>query len=68
MITSLARDVKPVVEFDVNNVDHRKEYFNFVQHNSWGQCKYRFTTRGYGITKGAIDRQLIEHYLRKEFK
>ena len=67
MISALEKVMRPLVEFDVNNSEHRQMYFEFIRTRSWGNCPYRFNAAGYGNTKGVIDNQLLEYYLKREF-
>lgn len=66
-MTALSKVMRPLVEFDVNNAEHRRLYFNFVKNSSWKDCPYRFKAKGYGNTKGTIDRKLLEFYISNEF-
>lgn len=64
----LATKVRPEVEFDPSNPEHRKLYGQFLKNKSWRHSPYRFITRpSYGIDKGVIDRKLLEYYTSKEF-
>jgi hypothetical protein len=67
MKSALDKVLRPLVEFDVNNSEHRNLYFSFIKNRSWGKCPYRFKTSGYGNTKGIIDCKLLEYYTAKEF-
>jgi hypothetical protein len=59
---------KPVVLFDVNNQEHRKDYAKFIQTGSWLHCDrhYEICTAG-GHSQGIIQRQLLEYYMTQEF-
>ena len=64
----LATKVRPEVEFDPTNSEHRKLYGLFLKNKSWRHSPIRFITRpSYGIDKGVIDRRLLEYYTNKEF-
>jgi hypothetical protein len=64
----LSKKVRPEVEFDVKNSEHRRLYSLFLNTHSWGHSPIRFITRpSYGIDKGVIDRKLLEYYTNKEF-
>lgn len=64
----LATKVRPEVEFDPSNAEHRKLYGLFLKNRSWRHSPIRFITRpSYGIDKGVIDRKLLEYYTKAEF-
>lgn len=68
MLRTLTNAMRPIVEFDASNQEHRKLYYNFLSTGSWGRCPYRFTVNNdFGIVKGIIDRRLIEYYMNSEF-
>jgi len=70
-MTLLSNQIRPAVEFDPANKEHRKWYREFLSTASWKDCPVRFTvvTEGdEGNTQAIIQRQLIQHYLDKEFK
>jgi hypothetical protein len=67
MAATLEKVRRPLVEFDVNNAEHRQFYFSFIKNHSWGKCPYIFKISGFGNTKGIIDRKLLEYYTSKEF-
>ena len=67
MKSTLNNALRPLVEFDVTNREHRNLYFSFIKNHSWGKCPYRFKTSGYGNTKGVIDQKLLEYYTSREF-
>jgi len=68
MLDSLYKHMRPIVEFDVDNREHRRLYFNFLKDKSWGKCPFRFVvSNSFGNPKGIIDRRIIEFYLNKEF-
>ena len=65
---TLAKQVRPEVEFDTNNSEHRRLYALFLKNRSWGHSPIRFITKpSYGIDKGVIDRKLLEYYTNREF-
>ena len=60
---------RPLVAFDVTNSEHRKHYYNFVKHRTWGRCPVRFICpddTGHDLVS-IIQRLMIEHYINKEF-
>jgi hypothetical protein len=67
MAATLEKVRRPLVEFDVNNVEHRQFYFSFIKNNSWGNCPYRFSVKGYGNIKGGIDSKMLIYYVCNEF-
>ena len=60
---------RPLVAFDPANKDHRRWYYMFQEHKSWGHCPVRFICPndvGYDLTI-VIREQLIKYYVEKEF-
>ena len=60
---------RPLVAFDPANKDHRRWYYMFQEHKSWGHCPVRFICPndvGYDLTIIIRD-QLIQYYVKKEF-
>jgi hypothetical protein len=60
---------RQVVQFDASNLEHRKEYAKFIKSKSWGYCPVRFAVLGSRtdlVTQ--IERDLVDHYVLKEFK
>lgn len=59
---------KPVVLFDVNNKDHRRDYAKFIQTGSWAHCDRHYEIYNVGgHSQGMIQRQLLEFYMAQEF-
>ena len=61
---------RPLVAFDPADKQHRKWYFEFIQHNTWGRCPVRFicpNQSGMDLVK-MIQQQLVDYYVKKEFK
>ena len=61
---------RPLVAFDVTNKEHRAIYYQFVKEKSWGHSPYRFIVpddHGWDLIT-MIQRQLLDYYVRKEFK
>ncbi len=61
---------RPLVAFDPSNKEHRRWYHEFVEYGGWGKCPVRFICphdNGYDLTI-MIRNELIEYYVRKEFK
>jgi hypothetical protein len=61
---------RPLVAFDATNKEHRRFYYQFLKHNTWGLCPVRFICpeeSGSDLVK-MIQKQLIEYYVSQEFK
>jgi hypothetical protein len=61
---------RPLVAFDPENKDHRRWYHEFLEYQGWGTCPVRFICPndiGHDLTI-MIRNELIEYYVRKEFK
>lgn len=59
---------RPWVAFEVNNRQHRKWYFEFVKHNTWGRCPVRFISpEDHGNLVMMIQEQLTKYYTEREF-
>ena len=59
---------RPFTVFDPSNKEHRKYYHDYVKHNTWSRCPYRFIvpdTHGDLITM--IQRSLVRFYSEHEF-
>ena len=68
MKLALAKTLRPEVEFEPGNPEHRRLYALFLKNRSWGHSPIRFiTTPSYGIDKGVMDRKLLEYYTNIEF-
>lgn len=59
---------RPIVEFDVENVDHRRWLGEFTINRKWGNCPVRFSAIGAGNTVAQMQLKLLEYYTRKEFR
>jgi hypothetical protein len=56
------------VVFDAQNKDHRKWFANFNKTGAWGRCPVRFVVNDdHGDLITQIQRELIAHYVGKEF-
>jgi hypothetical protein len=65
----LRKALKPVVDFDVTNKEHRQLYYKFLTINSWKDCPVVFSIKGqYTDCVRMISTVLLEHYMKKEFK
>lgn len=59
---------RPWVVFEPGNRQHRKWYFEFVKHNTWGRCPVRFMVpEDHGNLVMMIQEQLTKFYTEKEF-
>lgn len=66
--SKLKQCLKPVVEFDPTNAEHRLAVKNFLDSNSWRGCPVTFKAPHYGNTLGYIQRVMLEYYTSNEFK
>jgi hypothetical protein len=61
---------RPLVAFNPDNKEHRRFYYEFLEHNTWGHCPVRFICpeeSGSDLVK-MIQTQMVEYYIRQEFK
>jgi len=59
---------RPWVAFDETNKQHRRWYFEFVKHNTWGRCPVRFiVSDDHGDLLQMIQRRLNQYYTEREF-
>lgn len=59
---------RPWVAFNADNRQHRKWYFEFVKHGTWGRCPVRFIVPDdHGDLLTMIQRRLNEFYTQREF-
>ncbi len=59
---------RPWVAFDEQNRQHRKWYFEFVKHGTWGRCPVRFiVSDDHGDLLTMIQRRLNQYYTQREF-
>lgn len=60
---------RPTVEFDVNDVEHRRQYLMFIQTNSWSKCPVRFKVDPqYTDVVSMINAKISEFYLSNDAK
>ena len=60
---------RPWVVFDATNKDHRRWFADFNKHRTWSNCPVRFVVNDdHGDLITMIQRELIQHYVDKEFK
>ena len=56
------------VVFNAQNKEHRKWFANFNKTGAWGNCPVRFVVNDdHGDLITQIQRELIAHYVSKEF-
>lgn len=56
------------VVFDAKNKEHRRWFADFNKTGAWGQCPVRFVVNDdHGDLITQIQRELIAHYVSKEF-
>ena len=59
---------RPWTVFDANNNEHRRWYYEFVQHRSWSRCPYRFIVpEDHGDLITMCQRALVKYYVEHEF-
>jgi len=60
---------RPWVVFNAQDKEHRQWFANFNKTGAWGQCPVRFVVNDdHGDLITQIQRELIAHYVNKEFK
>lgn len=60
---------RPWTVFEPSNKAHRRWYFEFVKHGTWGRCPYRFIIPDdHGDLITMIQRSLVKYYSETEFK
>lgn len=63
----LSKVVRPYVDFDVTNKDHRRWLGEFTAKRSWGNCPVKFNMYGAGNTIAQMQLKLLEYYTNQEF-
>ena len=61
---------RPLVAFDPANKEHRRFYYQFLEHRTWGRCPVRFICpdeTGGDLVK-MIQTQMVEYYIQQEFR
>lgn len=67
-MSKLAFIGRPWVAFDVANKQHRRWYYEFVKHNTWGKCPVRFIVADdHGDLLTMIKTKLNNYYVEREF-
>jgi hypothetical protein len=67
----LSLNSRPIVLFDPSKKEHRAYYSSFLKTKSWSQCPVRFVVsdaRSSENVAAVMQRQLVEHFIMKEFK
>ena len=60
--------LRPVVQFDPNNQNHRLWVSEFLQKRTWSHCPVRFVVLDDSTsTFSVIQRQLTQYYTNQEF-
>jgi hypothetical protein len=59
---------RPWTAFNAENKQHRKWFAEFQRNKTWSRCPVRFIVSDeHGDLVTLIQRQLIEHYVDREF-
>ena len=67
-MSRLALYGRPYVVFDSTNKNHRKWFAEFNRSLTWARCPVRFVVNDdHGDLVTMIQRELIAHYVHKEF-
>ena len=65
----LRKALKPVIDFDPENKEHRRLFYTFLKTHSWAHCPYVFSVYGqYNDLVRMISTQLLEKYMSREFE
>jgi hypothetical protein len=65
----LRKALKPIVDFDPQNKEHRKLFHVFLTTNSWAHSPIVFSVKGqYNDCVRMVTTQLVKNYLDKEFR
>jgi hypothetical protein len=60
---------RPWLVFDPSNKQHRRWFAEFQKKRTWGNCPVRFVVdETEGELIAIMQRQLVDHYVNKEFK
>ena len=67
-MSRLAMYGRPYVVFNAKDKEHRKWFSAFNKTGAWGRCPVRFVVNDdHGDLVTQIQRELIQHYVDKEF-
>lgn len=59
---------RPWVVFNAKNKEHRRWFADFNKNRSWSRCPVRFVVNDdHGDLITMIQRELIQHYVDREF-
>lgn len=59
--------LRPVVQFDAANSEHRALYAEFLKTKSWAHCKVQFDIGGqYLDLPGYISSLMLEYYMSRD--
>ena len=59
----------PLVKFDANKIEHRKQYHEFFKRNAWGASGDRFILETpFMDVPTMIQNKMVSYYMSKEFK
>lgn len=63
-------EVRPTVVFDPALTAHRAHYAEYLRTGTWGNCPVKFAVRDWPSLNlaAAIQRQMVEYYVAREFK
>ena len=60
-------NIRPYIEFDPSNKDHRRWLGEFTKTRSWGQCPVVLKVSNSGNTLAQMQLKLLEYYVNQEF-
>lgn len=66
-MSKLQLTARPWVAFDVGNRQHRQWLSEFILSGRWGDCPVRFALADEPGDILAIQRLVLEYYMKKEF-
>ncbi len=67
-MNKLLLNCRPATVFDAANKEHRRSYFNFLKHSTWGRSPYQFLLDpGFEDVPTMCRHRLCEYYVSREF-
>lgn len=67
-MNTLLLNCRPGTVFDATNKEHRKAYYHFLKHSTWGRSPYQFILEpGFEDIPTQCRHRLCEYYVSKEF-
>lgn len=67
-MNKLLLNCRPATVFDAANKEHRKSYYSFIKHATWGRSPYQFILEpGFEDVPTMCRYQLCEYYVSREF-